>query len=155
MRGAVGRAGLVLLMILAAGVLGIFLAFGPPGLYAKTETPEFCASCHVMEPQYEAWFHSGAHAQIKCVDCHLPHEPLPRRLLWKGVDGAWDFVAFHTGRIPDPIEISSRGAGVVQENCLRCHGDIMARLSEDRHCWECHRRNTHQGTGIILTWTSE
>jgi cytochrome c nitrite reductase small subunit len=156
MSASPGRAVLVLVIILAvAGIFGIFLAFGPPGLYAKTESPEFCGSCHVMEAQYESWFHSGAHAQIKCVDCHLPNDTKVRHLTWKAIDGAKDFVAFHMGRGSDPIKISERGAGFVQENCQRCHQEIMARISEERHCWECHRKLTHQGTGVILTWAQE
>lgn len=151
MHGAAGRVGLVLLLILGAGALVAFLAFGPPGLYAKTETPEFCSSCHVMEPRYETWFHSGGHARIACVDCHLPRETFARHLLWKTVDGVKDFLAFHTGRFSEPIELTKRGRVFVHENCQRCHGDIMARISEDRECWTCHRRDTHKGTGILLT----
>ena len=41
---------LVYVLIAAAivAVLGIFVAFGPPGLYAKSESPEFCGSCHAV-----------------------------------------------------------------------------------------------------------
>ncbi len=156
MSATAGKAGLLLLIALAvAATLGIFLAFGPPGLYAKTETPEFCGSCHVLQTQYETWFHSGAHAQIKCVDCHLPNDSFARHLTWKTLDGMKDFLAFHMGRVSDPIKISDRGAGFVKENCLRCHDEIMARVNEDRRCWECHRKLTHQGTGVILTWTPD
>ena len=154
MSGSSGRAGLVIFIVLAvAGALGIFLAFGPPGIYAKTETPEFCGSCHVLEPQYETWFHSGAHARITCVDCHLPNDTFARHLTWKTIDGFKDWLAFHTGRVSDPIKISDRGAGFVQENCLRCHGEVVARISTDRNCWACHRRLGHKLTGAIATWT--
>jgi cytochrome c nitrite reductase small subunit len=139
----------ILILALAGAVLGIFLAFGPPKLYATSESPEFCASCHVMESQYEAWFHAGAHRRIKCVDCHLPNDTIARHLVWKGIDGGRDFVAFHTGRFPDDIRLSSRGAQVVKENCLRCHTETMARVNEDRNCWECHRRLRHRQTGAM------
>jgi len=46
-------------IILLAAAGGFFVMFGPPKLMARTETPDFCASCHVMESQYEAWFHTG------------------------------------------------------------------------------------------------
>ena len=59
-------------IIVLGGALGMFLGFGPPQLMAKTESPLFCNSCHVMESQYEAWFNVGAHRTIRCVDCHLP-----------------------------------------------------------------------------------
>ena len=154
MSGSAGRAGLVVVIVLAVGAaLGFFLAFGPPGLYAKSETPEFCGSCHVLQTQYESWFHSGSHAQIKCVDCHLPNDTFARHFTWKTIDGAKDFLAFHMGRVSDPIKISNRGAGFVQENCVRCHGEIVARISTDQNCWSCHRRFTHKLTGAIATWT--
>lgn len=139
----------VLAVLLGVGLLaGVFAAFGPPDLYAKSESPEFCASCHVMESQYEAWFHS-AHRGIKCVDCHLPNDSLARHLTWKSVDGLKDWLAFHTGRIGDDTRLSGRGAGFVQENCLRCHQETMARVNEDRQCWFCHRRLSHKLTGSV------
>src|SRR4030042_2988173 len=87
--------------ILILVALGGFAAFGPPGLYAKSESPEFCGSCHVLQPEYEAWFHSGAHRNVKCIDCHLPHDTFVNHLFWKSVDGLKDFTAFHTGRISE------------------------------------------------------
>jgi cytochrome c nitrite reductase small subunit len=142
---------LILVAILFVG--GVFLAFGPPGIYAKSETPGFCGSCHVLEMEYEAWFHSGAHARITCVDCHLPNDTFARHLVWKTIDGLKDALAFHSGRVSDTIRLSERGAGFVRENCQRCHTEINARINEDRRCWDCHRKMTHKNTGAILTRT--
>lgn len=138
----------LLILVIIAALLGTFLAFGPPGLYAKSETPEFCGSCHVMNTQYEAWFHS-AHRRVTCVDCHLPNDTLARHLFWKGIDGMSDTIAFHTGRFADDIRISTHGAKVVQENCIRCHSEAVARISTDRNCWECHRQFSHKRTGAV------
>ncbi len=143
---------LLILVGLTAGA-GAFLAFGPPGLYARSESPEFCGSCHVMSTQYEAWFHSGAHRRLKCVDCHLPNDTALRHLFWKGVDGMRDTVMFHTGMASDKINISSRGAAFVMENCQRCHAETLARVNEDRQCWSCHRRMSHKHAGTILAQT--
>lgn len=132
---------------------GAYLAFGPPGLYAKSETPEFCGSCHVLEMEYEAWYHSGAHRRLKCVDCHLPNDNLARHLLWKTVDGVKDAAAFHTGRISYPIRLSNRGAAMVLDNCRRCHGEIISRINAERRCWDCHRRLSHKRAGAIATLT--
>jgi cytochrome c nitrite reductase small subunit len=143
----------VLLAVVIVAGLGIFAAFGPPGLYAKSESPEFCGSCHVLQPEYEAWFHSGAHKTIKCVDCHLPNNNLPNHLFWKTVDGVKDSLAFHTGFVSETIHISERGAAVVEDNCRRCHADLLAQIKETRRCWDCHRRISHKRTGTIATWT--
>ena len=143
----------VLIAAAIAAVLGIFVAFGPPGLYARSESPEFCGSCHVLQPEYEAWFHSGAHSRITCVDCHLPNDTFARHLVWKTLDGVKDALAFHTGRVSEPIRLSSNGAAVVQENCQRCHAETIARVNIDRQCWDCHRRISHKQTGIVATRT--
>jgi len=143
----------VLAVAVALSVLGAYMAFGSPGLYAKSESPEFCGSCHVLQPEYEAWFHSGAHQNIKCVDCHLPNNNLANHLFWKSVDGVKDTLAFHTGRVSETIRISEHGAAVVQGNCQRCHAEIISRVSIDRRCWDCHRRLSHKRTGAIETRT--
>lgn len=132
---------------------GLFAAFGTPGLYARSESPEFCGSCHVLQPEYEAWFHSGAHQNIKCIDCHLPNDNLPHHLWAKALEGVGDVFAFHTGRVHDPIKLSDAGAQVVVGNCRRCHAELLARINEERRCWECHRRMSHRTTGGIATLT--
>lgn len=139
-----------LIFVVAVLVLGGFAAFGPPGLFAKTETPEFCGSCHVLESEYETWFH-GSHRRQKCVDCHLPNDTFVRHTFWKTVDGLKDFTAFHTGRVSETISLTDRGAAFVQENCLRCHAETVSRLNEDRRCWSCHRRLHHKVAGAIQT----
>ena len=52
-------------------------------------------------------FHSGAHQNIKCVDCHLPNNNLVNHLFWKSVDGVKDSLAFQTGRVSETIRISA------------------------------------------------
>ena len=94
---------LLVVAVVAAG-LAAFLAFGPPRLFAKSESPEFCGSCHVMESRYEAWFHAGAHRRVKCVDCHLPNDNIVHHLAGKVFDGGQEFLAFHTGRFPEDIQ---------------------------------------------------
>ena len=111
-RGTVKRAAILALFALAAG---FFLAFGPPGLLAKSEKPLFCASCHVMESEYEAWFHQGAHRRKVCVDCHLPNQNLPIHYLWKSIDGLKDVVFFYSGHVPQDIRLSEHGREAVQD----------------------------------------
>lgn len=145
--------GRVFRTIVVLGVLGLaagaFLSFGPPGLYAKSGTPEFCGSCHVMEAEYEGWFHNGGHRRLKCIDCHLPNQNKLLHVTWKGIDGMYDAFQFYSGRVPETIRLSQHGAGVLQENCKRCHEETVAMINEERNCWTCHRRLSHKLTGSL------
>ena len=125
-------------------VVMLFMFFGPPGLYSKSAQPDFCNSCHVMNSQHEAWYLTGLHRNIKCVDCHLPNTGTLRHLFWKGVTGGKDLVMFHSGLYSDRIGISSHGKKVVQENCERCHEGMVSVMKTDgRNCWSCHRQVNH------------
>ena len=138
--------GVVVLVLVA---VGLYVSFGPPGLFAKSGTPEFCAQCHVMEAEYENWFHNGGHRRLKCIDCHLPNDNMARHLTWKGYEGMWDAFVFYSGRVPEAIELSSSGAVILQENCRRCHEETVAKINEDRNCWQCHRRLSHRNSGAM------
>jgi len=36
-----------------------------------TSQPEFCGSCHIMEPYYQSWL-TSSHKEVACVECHIP-----------------------------------------------------------------------------------
>ncbi len=141
-------AGLAISAILA---VALFMALGPPKLLAATDQPDFCMRCHVMESNYEAWIHAGAHRRSKCVDCHLPNQNLGVRYVWKSLDGLKDAVAFYSGRIPERIRLSSHGGSVLQANCVRCHETTVTMTDRERPCWGCHRKISHQRSGAAET----
>ena len=142
---------------LALSILGgtlvvlLFLLFGPPQLLARSDSPAFCGSCHVMESQFEAWSHTGAHRRKQCVDCHLPNENTGIHYLWKGIDGLKDVVLFYSGQVPERIRITEHGVKVLQKNCIRCHEQTVMRIDPDRKCWDCHRRLMHSRSGAMQT----
>jgi len=129
-----------------------FLLLGPPQILAKSDTPGFCVTCHVMESSYEAWIHSGAHRREQCVDCHLPNYNVGSHYIWKTIDGLKDSVVFYSGNVPERIIITSHGEDTIQENCIRCHETTVIMIDTERKCWECHRRITHRYTGTIETF---
>lgn len=131
--------------------LALFLLVGPPQLLAKSESPDFCASCHVMEEQHTAWSHAGAHRRIRCVDCHLPNGNHVEHYVWKSIDGMKDVISFNTGMVPERIALSSHGAKVVQANCIRCHEQTVSEMDTSRQCWTCHRQLRHRQTGAVAT----
>lgn len=146
------RIGVLALVILGVGALAaFFLMLGPPQLLAKSESPSFCASCHVMEDEYQAWAHNGAHRRKKCVDCHLPNDNVALHYVWKSIDGMKDTLFFYSGHVPERITISAHAKEVVQANCIRCHESAVAHIDQQRLCWQCHRRIAHRGTGQIQT----
>ena len=143
---------LYLAVIVTGGLaVSLFLMLGPPKLLAKSESPDFCAQCHVMESEYEAWIHSGAHRRKKCVDCHLPNENMAIHYVWKSIDGLKDVAFFYSGRVPERIKLTSHGAEVLQANCIRCHQVTVEFINHDRKCWECHRTIAHKLSGTIET----
>lgn len=60
--------------LLRAGLLlGVFFLLllvmvGAAGWY--TSRPEFCNSCHIMEPYYKSWQESS-HKEVSCIECHF------------------------------------------------------------------------------------
>jgi cytochrome c nitrite reductase small subunit len=140
-----------LLAILVAGAVTAFVLFGTPRMLARSGEPNFCAGCHVMEAEFEAWAHVGAHRRIKCVDCHLPNQNQYVHYLWKSIDGLKDAYMFYSGQVTDDIELTAHGRKVLQENCIRCHSTTVMMIDTGRDCWKCHRGLQHQRSGTIQT----
>ncbi|MBN2041026.1 MAG: cytochrome c nitrite reductase small subunit [Spirochaetes bacterium] len=125
-------------------IIFFFLFFGPADFYRKTSTPEYCSSCHVMEYQFSTWRKTGMHRSIKCVDCHIPHDNFVHQFFSKGMDGLKDVIYFYGRLYEDIIMISGSGKNTVQNNCIRCHENMVSAINiEGRVCWSCHRRTGH------------
>jgi cytochrome c nitrite reductase small subunit len=134
--------------------LGFFVYVSDAPAYGG-KAPETCANCHVMDAQYENWYHAPHEKVTECVDCHLPHENVVAYYLEKGRQGAKDVYAFTTGNIPIAIRASSKTKSIIQSNCLRCHAEkvesiVMGPQPFDRLCWDCHRNVSHGARGISL-----
>lgn len=137
----------VLIALIVFGVAALFIIKIPAvGLSSN----EFCASCHVMEPQYESFQHSAhALAGNTCSDCHLPHS-LGYGAVAKAYVGAKDLIGVIRNHDPYEIHSTEWMRDVTHNNCLRCHGGIMEEVGDphydsDRRCSDCHR-NTPHGT---------
>lgn len=139
------------ILLIAFAIFIPLLSFGSSKSAEGTDKSEYCIGCHVMEAEYEAWMHSGAHRRKDCVDCHLPNENKFVHYLWKSIDGLKDLIVFHSGQVPERITISSHGREVLQNNCIRCHEITVMIIDTDRQCWNCHKRISHIHTGIRAT----
>jgi cytochrome c nitrite reductase small subunit len=105
----------------AALGIGAFTFRYAEGFSYFSTNPTACVNCHIMRPQFDAWQKSSHHAVAVCVDCHLPH----------------DFV--------EPIVVQKRGLQILEDNCVRCHGELVASMhwmstgdSERISCVRCH-----------------
>ena len=139
------------IIIVAGAAVSFFQLLGPPKLLARSESPIFCGGCHVMDSEFEAWSHAGAHRRKKCVDCHLPNQNMAFHYIWKSIDGIKDVGFFFSGLAPERIKITEHGKKVLQANCVRCHETTVGMINQERPCWDCHRRIAHKRTGAIQT----
>ena len=132
--------GLILIMIISGTAM-----FIPGGILDITSTSEFCGLCHVMKGEYETWFLTGVHRNIKCVDCHVPNDCAVNHFIWKGIDGTKDVLFFYSRMFSDRITATGHAKKVIRKNCVRCHGAMVSRINvEERECWSCHRRINHK-----------
>lgn len=120
-----------------------------------SDKPETCINCHVMYPQFASWTKSSHHESATCVDCHVPHDNFFRKYYFKVSDGLRHATVFTARAEPQVIQIKQAGTNVVQENCIRCHHDLVEMTSiievtgKNYHegagsrCWDCHRETPH------------
>jgi cytochrome c nitrite reductase small subunit len=151
-----GRRGLALAV--ASGVLvglGAYTFHHAEGFSYLSTDPETCVNCHIMREEHDAWRKASHHAVAGCVDCHLPAEGVGKYIA-KAVNGYNHSRAFTLGDFHEPIQITPRNAEILQDNCLRCHGDLVhaqvagATTADDAiRCVHCHRAVGH-GTPLGL-----
>jgi cytochrome c nitrite reductase small subunit len=138
-----------------AVALGLLLGTGAftfryaEGLSYFSTDPEACVNCHIMRPQYDSWQKASHHAVARCVDCHLPHDLVPKYLA-KASNGYYHSKGFTFQDFHEPIRIKGANQDILQKNCLYCHGDLVhmlvagATTADDAvDCVHCHRSVGH------------
>jgi len=120
-----------------------------------SDAPETCINCHVMYPQYATWAHSSHREVASCNDCHVPQDYFVRTYAFKAMDGLRHSSVFTMRGEPQVIRIKQAGINVVQENCIRCHSNLVDMISiievtghnhkdgKGKRCWDCHRNVPH------------
>ncbi len=133
----------------------IFIMYISNATSYLSDDPKTCVNCHVMNPQYATWFHSSHRDAATCNDCHVPHDNVFNTYYFKAMDGLRHAGIFTLHAEPQVIFIREPGQKVVQQNCIRCHENVlqdngMALVDPvfnmhrtDRQCWECHRETPH------------
>ncbi|HWI54330.1 MAG TPA: NapC/NirT family cytochrome c, partial [Desulfobacteria bacterium] len=100
--------------ILTVGVLAVMFLLAL-GITYGTSFPKFCASCHIMKPEFATW-EASSHSQVDCVACHvdsgvvnaLKHKAVATKELYKYVTKTYELPIHMTETIPD-------------DRCLKCH----------------------------------
>lgn len=121
-----------------------------------SDNPTTCINCHVMNTEYASWHNSSHRENASCNDCHVPQNNIINKYFFKAKDGLRHATIFTLRQEPQVIVIKEEGSEVVQQNCIRCHDDlitdnkILAKTTEFDHfrtdgrkCWECHREVPH------------
>jgi cytochrome c nitrite reductase small subunit len=141
---------LVAVLVGVTAGMGFFAFDYGEGLSYFSTDPKACANCHVMWGQYDSWQKAGHHQAAGCIDCHLPHDFIPKYLS-KADNGFWHSKGFTFMDFHEPIQIKPRNAAILQDACLRCHGDFVHELvagsrtvsDEAVQCVHCHRNVGH------------
>lgn len=161
--------------LLSVGVLATVLFVGGFTVFAdKTNTLEFCVSCHSMAngpyAEYKKTMHYNNRTGVRatCNDCHVPKEFFPK--LAAKIIAAKDVYHHLLGTIDTPEKFEERRLQMAQrvwaymENtqsagCRSCHDfDAMnldeqgrrAKLkhpqarTEGKHCISCHKGIVHE-----------
>lgn len=144
-----------------AVLLGIFFGLGAYAFIVSkaysylSDDPKACVNCHVMNPQYANWFHNAHGRVATCNDCHVPHDNVISKYLFKATDGLSHATKFTFRLERQNIIMEEETRPLVQENCIRCHGKLVGKefmmsvqsnyknhLTE-RYCLDCHRQEPH------------
>ena len=147
---SVQRAGLVFMVAVGIPIgVGGFTFHYAKGTSYLTSDPKACVNCHIMRDQFASWERSSHHAVARCVDCHLPHD-LAGKWIAKAENGYHHSKAFTLQNFHDPIFIKPKNSAILEENCMRCHGDIAGSMMGvldaapgTRGCVRCHGSTGH------------
>jgi cytochrome c nitrite reductase small subunit len=144
----------------STGITALLLTLGVFGWATNAPSyighePSTCNNCHVMDAQYEGWFHAAHEKSAACSDCHLPHQNIASYYLYKGYSGIRDVVSFTFKIYPAAIRATAQTDEIIQANCIRCHKDTVENILADpqpldRYCWGCHRSTAHGQRGLSL-----
>jgi len=135
--------------------LGCYVVYISNAVSYLSDDPKVCVNCHVMYPQYATW-ERGSHRRVAtCNDCHVPQDNFIRKYWFKANDGLRHATYFTMRWEPQVIQIKEAGKNAVQENCIRCHTNLVHPIGlrainnksvqdqTEKYCWDCHRETPH------------
>ncbi|NLB87748.1 MAG: cytochrome C nitrite reductase [Syntrophomonadaceae bacterium] len=130
---------------LVALSFGMMLLIKSPALGLSEAS--FCGQCHAMDEQVNTYLHSS-HANVtNCGDCHSP-DNLVIGSIHSAYTGARDVYRVVTNTTPPVITATDLTRDILQDNCIRCHGEIIGNIGDTSqnggtNCFECHQSIVH------------
>ena len=153
--------------------IGILVAFPLFSLtyytMVRTSTPLFCASCHEIQPAYNAW-RTSSHTNnsrgvvADCMDCHLPapHDTFDF-FFAKTLHGIKDVAAHFfedQSRYDHAFNRAAAARTIKNDQCLKCHRNLLylpkkqggmlahrevlyPRPGYEKRCTDCHQNLVH------------
>jgi cytochrome c nitrite reductase small subunit len=138
-----------------AVLVGVLLGLGAytfryaEGLSYFSTDPRACVNCHIMRDAYDSWQKASHHAAATCVECHLP-TGFVAKYLAKAENGFWHSKGFTLQDFHEPIRIKPKNRMLLQENCVRCHGELVSEIAAPHEretaavrCVTCHAQAGH------------
>ena len=122
---------------------GVYTLYASRAWTYLSDDPATCVNCHIMGPYYATWNHSSHSRNATCNDCHVPHENMVKKWMFKGMDGMKHVGAFLAKSEPQAIQAEEASAQVIMNNCIRCHTQTDQRVCgcrQDRLHDDPHRR---------------
>lgn len=152
--------------LVVAALVGVPVGLGgytisyASGLSYLSDDPRACANCHLMNEPYADWQKGPHHASATCNDCHVPPS-FPAKYVAKALNGYHHSYGFTfqsptpdapsaTRVFDEPIRIKAENSQILQDNCLRCHADLVHGIVRGAtwdegaiRCVHCHRGVGH------------
>jgi cytochrome c nitrite reductase small subunit len=150
---------LAVMIGLMAGIGGYTFRYAEGFSYLSND-PRACVNCHIMNDEYDSWRKGPHHASATCNDCHVPPH-FPEKYIAKASNGYHHSLGFtlqparpddpaEQPFIHEPIMIKPGNSQILQDNCLRCHGDFVHSIVRGStwadnaiRCVHCHRGVGH------------
>ncbi|MFN7957955.1 MAG: cytochrome c nitrite reductase small subunit [Holophagaceae bacterium] len=130
-----GKRRLLFFSLAFSVLLGVFIGSGTytfvsaHGTSYLSNDPAVCVNCHIMREDFDGWSHASHHAVATCNDCHLPHDNVVNKFFVKASNGYHHSKAFTLLDFKEPIRIKPSNAKVLEDNCLRCHGELTGEIT--------------------------
>ena len=125
--------------------IGCLLVYISNAASYLSDRPGACINCHVMASEYATW-QRGSHGRVAvCNDCHVPHDNFLKKYAFKAKDGLRHATVFTLRMEPQVITLNTAAIAVVQENCVRCHVNVVANVTAS----QVSGGNAHSGGGQL------